>query len=131
MAGGRSGLGRSVMLVEDEPMIALMVEDMLAAKGCALAGLFTRNAQALVFLRDHRPDLAIVDFSLADGKAYPLATELRERRIPFFVISGFTRGAADRSFDGTLWLDKPFSEEQFCSCLHACLREAAGSSAYA
>lgn len=121
---------RSVMLVEDEPMIALMVEDMLEAKGFRLLGLFSRNVQALSFLRDHQPDVAVVDFSLADGRADPLAHKLRERRIPFFIISGFTRTAASRTFDGALWLEKPFSEAQFSACLSACLSGQADLSAY-
>ena len=112
-------------------MIALLVEDMLVAQGFSILGLFTRNAQALAFLMDHRPDLAIIDFSLADGNAYPLADKLRERRVPFFIISGFTRSAANSTLDGTIWLEKPFSEEQFLSCLSTCFRNASGSSACA
>ncbi len=122
--------GRSVMLVEDEPMIALMVENMLDAQGFQRVDLFARNAQALAFLQDHRPDIAIIDFSLADGRADPLAQKLRERRIPFFVISGFTRGAGNAHFDAAPWLEKPFSEEQFYSCLGSCLQKGAGLSAY-
>jgi len=121
--------GRSVMLVEDEPMIALMVEDMLGAEGFELIGLFTRNADALTFLSDHRPDLAVVDFSLADGGADPLARNLRERRIPFLIISGFSRSVAGGMFDGAPWLEKPFSREQFSSQICACLSDGAGSAA--
>ena len=113
--------GRSVMLAEDEPMIALMVSDMLEAHGFEVAGLFSQNAQALSFLEDQRPDVAIVDLSLADGRAEPLMRKLRELGIPFFIISGFPRGAADEIFDGVLWLEKPFSEQQLCSTLDACL----------
>jgi DNA-binding response OmpR family regulator len=130
METGESEAGRSVMLVEDEPMIALMVEDMLEAMGFRLVGLFSRNAEALTFLCAHRPDVAVVDFSLADGKADPLARKLREQRIPFLIISGFTRSAADEAFDGAPWLEKPFSQDQFCSGLSVCLSEGAGSSAY-
>ncbi len=121
--------GRSVMLVEDEPMIALMVEGMLEAQGFQVAAIFTRNAQALSFLCDQKPDVAIVDFSLADGKADPTARKLREQCIPFLIISGFNRSAANKTFDGVQWLEKPFSEEQFCLSLGACLNERIGSSA--
>jgi CheY-like chemotaxis protein len=56
----------SVLLVEDEPMIALMVADIVEAQGLGVAGVFRANAEALCFLHHCRPDAAIVDYSLAD-----------------------------------------------------------------
>jgi DNA-binding response OmpR family regulator len=122
--------GQSVMLVEDEPMIALMVSDMIEAKGFAMLGVFRANGEAVAFLGDHRPDLAIVDFALVDGPAVPVAKKLREQGTPFCVISGYQRNVGGPLFDGVAWLDKPFSQEELCSALRACLENGAKRPAY-
>ncbi len=115
--------GQGVLLVEDEPMIALMVVDMVEAQGLRVMGLFRANGEALAFLAEHSPDVAIVDFGLADGSAAPLARALKAKRTPFCVISGYQRSVAGELFDNVLWLEKPFSEDQLCRMLHACLAE--------
>ena len=122
--------GQSVMLVEDEPMIALMVADMVEEQGFAVAGIFRANGEALAFLRDHRPHLAIVDYALTDGPAAPIARKLKENGTPFCVISGHHRSVAGSLFDDVAWVDKPFSQDQLCSALRACLAQAAGLPAH-
>jgi len=72
-----------VMLVEDEPMIALMVADMIEACDLKVACVFRSNAQAIAWLADHRPDLAVIDFGLADGRADFLAQRLVRQVTPF------------------------------------------------
>jgi len=118
------------MLVEDEPMIALMVADMVEEQGFAVAGIFRANGEALAFLRDHRPHLAIVDYALTDGPAAPIARKLKENGTPFCVISGHHRSVAGSLFDDVAWVDKPFSQDQLCSALRACLAHAAGLPAH-
>ena len=115
--------GQGVLLVEDEPMIALMLADMVEAQGLPVVAMFRANGEALAFLRDHRPEVAIVDFSLADGCAFGLASALKMQGTPFCVISGYHRSVAGPLFDDILWLDKPFSQDQLGCALLACLRE--------
>ena len=122
--------GQSVMLVEDEPMIALMVADMVEEQGFAVAGIFRANGEALAFLRDHRPYIAIVDFALTDGDAAPVARKLKEVGTPFCVISGFNRSVAGPLFEDIVWLDKPFSQDQLCCALRDCLGNDARPPAY-
>ncbi len=119
------GQGQSVMLVEDEPMIALMVADMIEAQGFTVVGVFRANGEGLTFLCNHRPQLAIVDFALVDGPAEPLARKLREQGTPFCVMSGHERSVASPLFDGVCWLDKPFSERQLSLALRSCLEDGA------
>ncbi len=118
------------MLVEDEPMIALMVADMVEEQGFAVAGIFRANGEALAFLRDHRPCIAIVDFALRDGHAAPVAQKLREVGTPFCIISGYDRSVAGHLFQDIVWLDKPFSQDQLCGALRACLGNDARPPAY-
>jgi DNA-binding response OmpR family regulator len=124
------GQGQSVMLVEDEPMIALMVADMVEELGFAVVGVFRSNAEALVFLRDHQPHLAIVDFALADGFAAPLTQWLMDGGTPFCIVSGYHRSIAGPALDGVIWLDKPFSQDQLCGALRACVEDGAQRPAY-
>ena len=109
-----------VMLVEDEPMIALMVADMIEAYDLKVACVFRSNAQAIAWLADHRPDLAVIDFGLADGRADFLAQRLVRQVTPFCVISGFPRAAAGPLFQDVAWIDKPFSQEELYLALRAC-----------
>ncbi len=119
------GRGQGVMLVEDEPMIALMVADMVEEQGFVVAGVFRANGEALAFLRVHRPHLAIVDYALRDGHAGPLARKLKENGTPFCVISGYHRSVGGPLFDDVAWVDKPFSQDQLRSALRGCLTHAA------
>ncbi len=125
-------MGRNprVMLVEDEPMIALMVADMLEAYDFDLAAMFRSNGEAFAWLADHRPDIAIIDFGLADGCASALAFRLREQMTPFCVISGFSRHVGGALFDGVAWLDKPFGQEELGLALRACVNSTARFPAY-
>lgn len=119
------GQGQGVVVVEDEPMIALMVADMVEEQGFKIVGVFRANGEALAFLRDHRPHLAIVDYALTDGPAAPVAQKLRENGTPFCVISGYQKSVAGPLFEDVVWLDKPFSQQQLCGALHACLERGA------
>ena len=124
------GRSPSVVLVEDEPMIALMVADIIEERGFTVVGVFRANGEALAFLRDHRPHIAILDYALTDGPAAPVAQKLRENRTPFCVISGYQKSVAGPLFEDVVWLDKPFSEQQLCCALHACLENGERFPAY-
>jgi len=114
---------KSVILVEDEPMIALMICDMVMAQGFAVVGVFRGNGEALTFLREHRPDAAIVDYALTDGPASPLALMLRQQGTPFCIVSGYDRSVAGPMFRDVVWIDKPFSADQMCDALRTCMDE--------
>jgi len=81
--------GHTILVVEDEPLIALaIVED------CKAAGAQVHTAYNLcdgLRLADH-PDLsaAVVDFGLSDGKGSALCERLNERQVPFILHTGYT-----------------------------------------
>jgi len=96
-------LGHSILVLEDEPLIALEIIEALRRAGASVFGAHTvRDALPLA----GRPDLsaAILDLGLGDGDGEPLFSELRLRGIPFVVYSGYPKPA---SADDVPFIQKP------------------------
>ncbi|MXO86014.1 response regulator [Altererythrobacter aurantiacus] len=77
------------MIVEDDGMIAIMLEDMIDALGQQVAGSANSLSAALAFLQNDTPDAAIVDLRLGEEDSYPVMDRLRNQGIPFAVASGY------------------------------------------
>ena len=76
------------MLVEDEPMIALALEEEFIEAMFSVSGPFRTCAAALSALNSELPDVAVLDSILDDGPCHDLALELKRRGIPFLICSG-------------------------------------------
>src|SRR5918997_4055117 len=104
------GGGKRVLVAEDEALISVILSGDLRDEGYLIAGPFSREAEALAWLADDTPDLAIVDYMLRDGPCTALVRILRERGVPFVVFSGYARGPdTPQEFDDAPWFDKPAS----------------------
>jgi DNA-binding response OmpR family regulator len=102
-----------VLLVEDEALIALALMDDLEAAGYDVAGPFHRCRDTFEWLKNAKPDVAIIDIHLRDGSSTGLAQALRERDVPFIVFSGEKRDARiAEGFEGARWLGKPASSRE-------------------
>jgi CheY-like chemotaxis protein len=114
-----------VMLVEDEALVALAVSDLVEDMGLTLAGPFRTNAEADIYLADHYPMIAILDYTLGGSTASRTAQALRANDVPFIVLSGYSRDVTDDpQFTGVEWITKPFSELQLQGALATCLQRA-------
>src|SRR5688500_18759129 len=81
--------GRSILIVEDEPLIAMMLEDFLAELGHEVVGTCDTVEQALDHVAKGGFDLAIVDVQLKDGeRAWAVADRLAEAGTPFVIATG-------------------------------------------
>lgn len=79
-----------VIIVEDEALVAMMVEDMLGDMGCEVAGSFGAVETALAWLSDHPPpDGAVLDVNIGGEMVFPVAERLRERGVPFVFATGY------------------------------------------
>jgi CheY-like chemotaxis protein len=79
----------AILIVEDEPLIAMMLEDFLDSLGHRIVGTADSVAGALPHVERGDFDVAIVDVHLRGGeKAWPLADELAARNLPFVVATG-------------------------------------------
>ena len=78
-----------ILIVEDEPLIAMMLEDFLDALDKELVGTCDTVQSALATIADENPDAVILDINLSGGeKSWPVADELAARGIPFVLSSG-------------------------------------------
>jgi CheY-like chemotaxis protein len=97
-----------VLVVEDEIVVALFLEDMLAEHGYEVAGVASRLEEGLA--RAEAPDfhLAVLDVHLNGREVFPLADRLAERDVPFVFATGYgARGIPERHA-GRPVLQKPF-----------------------
>lgn len=114
---------QTVLVLEDEPLIAIDIETTLRDAGCDVSIVGSR-IDALEWLEVCRPDVVIVDILLTDGPSNEVAEQLILDDIPFVVHSG---DIAD-SFVGTAfghgrWLSKPCMPEELISAVRQLLSD--------
>jgi CheY-like chemotaxis protein len=113
--------GRRVLVVEDEMLVAMMIEDMLVELGFEIVGPATRLQRALDLAQGENFDFAVLDINLANERSFPVATVLRERGIPFVFATGYGSPGLNDSFQGTTTLQKPFEQRQLESAISTAL----------
>jgi CheY-like chemotaxis protein len=101
-------IGKRVMVAEDELLVAMLIEDVLADAGCLLVGPFSNVSDALAAARDAMIDIALLDVNLRGQKIYPAAEALAARGIPFLLLSGYGRDAAPPNHPEWESVSKPF-----------------------
>jgi CheY-like chemotaxis protein len=82
------GSGRSLIIVEDEPLIAMMIEGVVRDLGWLVAGLAVDEREALA-LMERSPDLAILDYRLGSGTSLAIASACRDRGIGIVFVTGY------------------------------------------
>ena len=126
MAQARRRRRPRILLVEDELLIALSVESMLAELGYAVVGPVARLDEAIECARGEAElDGALLDISLGRDDVFPVAEVLAERGVPFVFASGYTGGALPDRFRGRPHLQKPFSMRQLKTRLAQTVRGSA------
>lgn len=99
--------GRSILVVEDEPLIVMDISQAFEATGAALTTTNTLK-HALILVEHDGLSGAILDHALGDGDSCRLCARLKERGIPFIIYSGYaTVGGACQ---GALHISKPAAE---------------------
>ncbi len=89
-----NGLPRDVLVVEDDPIIALDFEDTIlrfGVKTVRTAGSVTR---ALQLIEERAPDFALLDIGLVREKSFAIAERLEALGIPFAFVTGYDGGTA-------------------------------------
>jgi two-component SAPR family response regulator len=102
---------RRVLLVEDEALVAMMIQQCLIETGHSIVGPISTASEALVTAKDGDFDAAILDINLGDGMAYPVAEILSARGIPFIFVTGFEADAVDDRFSKVPILQKPIERQ--------------------
>ena len=103
--------GSSVMLVEDEAIVAMAVNDSLTDLGFSVVGPFSRVSDACRALQDHQVDAAILDVNLNGEMVYSLAELLTDRKIPFVFATGYGAESIEPRFENIPVLQKPIEKD--------------------
>jgi CheY-like chemotaxis protein len=109
----------SVLIVEDETMIRVLLCDMLVELGHEIAGQAGRVDEALTLVCSPLAfDLAILDVNL-DGKTVePIAAAVERRGLPFVFATGYGEAGVPERFRGRPFLEKPFAIADLSDLLH-------------
>lgn len=99
---------RRVLIVEDEMLVAMLLEDMLKDLGHVVVGIATRVETALSLIASTEPDLAILDVNLAGQKSFPVAEALERKGIPFVFATGYGQQGLEGNHISRTVLTKPF-----------------------
>ena len=102
--------GLRVLVVEDEMMVSLLIEEMLAEHDCAIVGPFASVPEAVEAATKAAIDVALLDVNIGGSKVYPVATALTARRIPFLFLSGYGQSAIPHDHPEWRVCAKPFRE---------------------
>lgn len=101
---------RRILIVEDEPLIAMMLEDFLEAGGMDVAGVSDTVESALAVTGEGGVDAAILDVNLSGGeKSWPVAQALADKGIPFLFATGGGDGSIREDFRGRPTINKPYT----------------------
>ncbi len=108
---------KRVLIVEDEAMIAFMVEESLNEGGFEVAGVAGRLETALTFIELGQFDAAVLDSNLAGVSAGPAAAALRALGRPFVVVSGYLPSQQQEVFVGAPCIQKPYDPQSLIDLL--------------
>lgn len=97
-----------VLVVEDEALIAIEIDGILAAAGFAVVGPVATVKDALPLLASDAIDGAVLDVNLGRETSEPIAQELTQRGVPFLAVSGYATDQRPTVFQGAPFLAKPF-----------------------
>jgi len=100
--------GRRILIVEDEALIAGQIKSLLLIRGCSVVGPAPRLDKALALARSESFDAAILDVNLSGSRSDPVANTLRERGIPFIVLTGYADSGLSSAFHRAPVVAKPF-----------------------
>ena len=110
---------KRILVVEDEAMIRMLLQDMLADLGHTLAGEAGRLDEALMLAQQGEFDVAILDVDLDGQPILPVVEILIERGLPFVFATGFGMGGVPERYRATPTLQKPFQADALAQAIEA------------
>jgi PAS domain S-box-containing protein len=117
--------GKRILLIEDEPLVAMDVESTLTAAGCKVVGQAATLERAKQLIEEADCDAALVDVNLAGQPVDELATLLTRKNRPFAFVTGYGREALPAGFRGAVVLSKPFGADQLLATVEVLLYQPA------
>ena len=99
-----------VLIVEDEWLLAELLEDTVRDLGFEVVGPAASVSQALQLLAEEAVSVALLDVTLGSEKSFPIARWLAERGIPFLFLTGHLQTDLPVEFGQRVLLSKPLAE---------------------
>ena len=110
---------RSILIVEDEPLIAMMLEDFLESLGHSVSATCDTVRDAMSEARKGGFDLAILDVNLKGESVWPVASLLRARGLPFIIASGGHVDPPPAEFASVPLIEKPYTVDRVTPAIDA------------
>ena len=112
---------RSILIVEDEPLIAMMLEDFILSLGHEVSGNCDSVGSALQEIEQNDCDLAILDVNLKGESVWPVAAALRDKGTPFVLATGGHVDPPPAEFAGVPTIEKPYTIDRVTPIIEAVL----------
>jgi DNA-binding response OmpR family regulator len=113
--------GCRVLVVEDEAMVAMLVESVLEDEHCSVVGPFGDLDAAMLAAEQETLDLAVLDINLAGEMVFPVAELLAARGVPFLLLSGYGDKALPPNRQHWPICGKPFRLNELVAALNRLL----------
>src|SRR5690606_19560719 len=118
--------GKKVLVVEDEPLVALLVAEFLEEAGCIVVGPAYNINSALTLFEVERPDAAVLDINLGRQQtSAPIADVLEQARIPFVYATASGAAALREQDRHRPRIAQPFAKHNLWRVLSVCLSQEA------
>lgn len=88
--------GKRILVVEDEPLVAMLLEDMLLELGAYVVGPVGQVRDALALLNGEPVDAAVLDVNLGQERSDAIAVKLEAIGTPFVFATGYGPDCLDR-----------------------------------
>lgn len=112
--------GLTVLIVEDEPLIAMSLEDLLIDRGITCLGPVGSLVSALATISESRFDMALLDVNLRGERIDPVADRLAEAGIPFIFTTGHGEDGLPHGYRDRPVIAKPYSDTAVIDALLRC-----------
>ncbi|HZQ02276.1 MAG TPA: response regulator [Reyranella sp.] len=113
--------GVRVFVVEDEALVLLELEDLLADLGCTVVGSALRIEEALSMAQSVQCDVAVLDVNVGGARIDTVAEALAHRNIPFIFVTGYERNVLPAAFRDQPLLIKPYGKADLEQSLKMCI----------
>jgi DNA-binding response OmpR family regulator len=109
----------SILVVEDEPLIAMMLEDFLESLGHRVHATCESVSEAVKAVDSGGFELAILDVNLKGENVWPVATRLREKNVPFVLATGGHVDPPPAEFNSVPVIEKPYTIDRVNPAINA------------
>lgn len=106
-----------ILIVEDEAIVAMYVEDILADLGYEVAGIVSRLEEGISRAAESDFDIALLDVHLNGKEVFPIADILAARNIPMIFATGYGERGLPERYRGRPVLQKPFDADELAKVI--------------